>query len=145
MGNILALRAWYKQVRVRFVRDAFDERVLRGGIENLELILAERVKRLGDLADKMSYSIQCLERVDGMEALVREQRAFQLAWQKIKAEVLRLELQEKFQGLENFAVKVPKIGSYIETIQGLEDGVRSEGVSALEAIVNEVVNLWRAE
>ena len=52
IGNIRALKAWYENVRVLFVRDEFDRACHEGALANLDLILKERIQRLDQLAEK---------------------------------------------------------------------------------------------
>ncbi len=49
IGNIRALKAWYQHIRVRFIRDEFDQAVYDGALVNLDLILNERFQRLEKL------------------------------------------------------------------------------------------------
>lgn len=49
IGNIRALKAWYEQVRMHFIRDAADQAVFNGALANLDLILKERFARLKPL------------------------------------------------------------------------------------------------
>ncbi|HKL22513.1 MAG TPA: hypothetical protein VJ904_11955 [Tichowtungia sp.] len=53
IGNIRALKAWYENVRVLFIRDEFDEAVHNGALVNLDLILSERFQRLEQLTSKV--------------------------------------------------------------------------------------------
>ncbi|MCF7850006.1 MAG: hypothetical protein K9M45_14225, partial [Kiritimatiellales bacterium] len=47
IGNIIPLSEWYLNVRKRFMnRDAFDAACYEGAVRNLDLVLAERIKRL---------------------------------------------------------------------------------------------------
>jgi len=51
IGNICALREWYKTVRVLFIRDEFDQACLDGALANFDLILNERFLRLEKWAE----------------------------------------------------------------------------------------------
>lgn len=53
IGNIRALKAWYQNVRVLFIRDDFDRACHEGALANLDLILKERFQRLEQLAAKV--------------------------------------------------------------------------------------------
>lgn len=46
IGNIKALKTWYQNVRVLFIRDEFDQACFDGALANLDLILHERFQRL---------------------------------------------------------------------------------------------------
>jgi UDP-N-acetylglucosamine/UDP-N-acetylgalactosamine diphosphorylase len=54
IGNIRALKAWYENIRIQFVRDEFDEAVYNGALANLDLILNERFQRLEKLIGNVS-------------------------------------------------------------------------------------------
>lgn len=49
IGNIRALKVWYETVRVLFIRDPYDQAVLNGARASLDLISAERIRRLDQL------------------------------------------------------------------------------------------------
>jgi UDP-N-acetylglucosamine/UDP-N-acetylgalactosamine diphosphorylase len=53
IGNIRALKVWYENVRVLFIRDEFDQAVFDGALANLDLILKERCLRLEKAAGKI--------------------------------------------------------------------------------------------
>jgi UDP-N-acetylglucosamine/UDP-N-acetylgalactosamine diphosphorylase len=53
IGSIRALKAWYQNIRILFIRDEFDEAVQFGAVANLDLILNERFQRLEQLASKV--------------------------------------------------------------------------------------------
>ncbi len=133
IGNMLALREWYRQVRRRFVRDEFDRAVLDGGIANLDLVLAERIKRLGDLAGKMAFSSQRLKDAGTAETLVEKQKRFHADWPQMKARLEQLD----FEAPAEFLRSLPKGGTYIETIQSLEADVREAGRAWLQSIVDQ--------
>ncbi len=136
IGNILALKAWYQNVRPLFVRDGFDQAVLDGGLTNLSLILTERIKRLGDLADKMEYSIQQLEAHGAAAEHIETQRRFQSAWPKMKTMLEQDEPTHDIQAHENFMNGLPSKGRYLETIQSLEPDARETGRAWLQSIVD---------
>ncbi|MEA2068173.1 MAG: UDP-N-acetylglucosamine pyrophosphorylase [Verrucomicrobiota bacterium] len=142
IGNIMALREWYRNVRSHFLRDSFDLAVLDGGIRNLNLVLAERIKRLGDLAGKMEYSFQWLEANGGPAKTIEMQKRFHAEWPGIKLQIESLESKpsgEFIQALENRSQKE----SYTETIQSLEPATREAGRVWLQLIVNTTEQLWR--
>ena len=53
IGNIKALKAWYENVRVLFIRDEYDQAVYDGALANLDLILNERFRRLEQLGENV--------------------------------------------------------------------------------------------
>lgn len=144
IGNILALREWYREVRSPFMtRDVFDAAVLKGGLRNLEIILAERMKRLGDLSKKMKYSVQWLETNNGSPDHIESQKRFRSVWPDIRMSLEKDEIEQDFQTLEQFKAGLSINENYIKTIQSLEPAVRDAGRSWQQSIVDGIEKLWR--
>ncbi len=142
IGNIMALKAWYQTVRRRFVRDAFDQACLDGGLKNLDLILAERIKRLGDLAGKMECSFQRLEANGGSEEIIEAQKRFHAEWPALKSKLEQVVLPEP----GNFVPALEAMnneGSYTQTIQSMKADTQAAGRIWLQSIVDGVAQLWR--
>ena len=137
IGNILALREWYRQVRSLFTRDAFDQAVLDGGLKNLELVLKERIKRLGDIASKFEKSFQWLETNGGKLEEIETQKRFYDEWPTLKGAIESMTFQplERFQSLE-------PTEPYIETIQSLNPALRNAGNNGLQSIVELIEQRW---
>jgi UDP-N-acetylglucosamine/UDP-N-acetylgalactosamine diphosphorylase len=105
IGNILALREWYRKVRGLYVAtDKFSRNCFEGAMQNLDLILAERIKRLGDLAAKMEYSFQWLEAHQGDPETIAMQKDFLNRWPQVRAHLERTDPVQDFQSLELFTV-----------------------------------------
>ena len=137
IGNILALREWYRRVRSRHMAgDAFSRNCLEGALENLDLVLAERVKRLGDLAAKMEHSFQWLEANGGSPAEIAAQKNFRARWPEMKARLERPDPAQDLQALEKFMDQLPPAESHIATIQSLEPAAREAGRAWLQSIVD---------
>ncbi len=64
IGNLYALHAWYRVVRNRFASTPSDQACLDGGLACLDLLLEERIKRIGAVADKLPASIEALRHKD---------------------------------------------------------------------------------
>ncbi|MDF7822564.1 hypothetical protein P4B35_00955 [Pontiellaceae bacterium B12227] len=137
IGNILALREWYRHVRPLFIRGIFDQAVLDGGLKNLELVLKERIKRLGNLAGKFEKSFQWLEANSGKPNEIEDQKRFHATWPEIQRAIESAEFQpgNVFQSLEPGE-------SYIKTIQSLEPSAREPGKQWMQSIVDFVEQLW---
>lgn len=142
IGNIAALREWYTHVRSLFVRDAFDQAVLDGGVKNLNLILSERIKRLGDLAARMDCSIQWLQANGGPSDHIGEQKRFRAAWPEIDGMLLKDRTEHNAAVMERFMDGLPASKDYIETIQSLSPEVREAGCAWLQSIVEGIEKIW---
>jgi len=137
IGNIIALKAWYQNVRPLFVRDAFDQAVLDGGIANLELVLTERIKRLGDLADKMEASVQWLEANSGNAEIIDEQKRFRAAWPEITERLAQIETAPADEFIQSIT-DLPSKESYTAAIQSLSPAAREAGRTWLQSVVDAV-------
>ena len=147
IGNIVALKAWYQNVRSLFMcRDEFDKACLDGGIKNLDLVLAERIKRLGELAQKMKHSVKSLESQASVpEKWVASQRLFQNSWEAIEFELKQSDWNVDVQAKEAFLASLasmPVGGAYTGSIQSLNPASRKAGNKWLQSIVNNVAKLW---
>lgn len=138
IGNIMALREWYRQVRTSFVRDVFDQAVLDGGLRNLDLILKERIKRLGDLAGKFEYSSTWLEENQGKPEEIALQRQMILKWPDIKVGIEGMSCAP----VDCFSSCFQDVESYTDAIKALDPKVKATGRVWLQSIVDDVEFLW---
>ena len=155
IGNIRALNAWYENVRVLFIRDEFDQAVHEGALSNLGIILAERIKRLEQLADKMEHSFQTLETgsagsfkfFQGSEkqqadflSMAKKQREFSKVWKTLRE---RLEAPLDTVANAGLMTEIEKADpeNYIAAIQNLSEGARTGAVAWLQSIVDETTVL----
>lgn len=147
IGNIIALKEWYRNVRKTFMcRDAFDHACYKGGLRNLELILAERIKRLDGFAQNMKYSFQWLEKQPGTpEEMIASQQLFYNARETILFELNQSDWAENTEAKETFLSSIESLpvgGAYTEIIQSLDPETRKAGQVWLESIIDEVTKLW---
>ncbi|MBT8042379.1 MAG: hypothetical protein KJN98_04360 [Pontiella sp.] len=142
IGNLIALREWYRHVRVLFVRDDFDRAVVDGGLENLELVLSERIKRLGELAGKMEYSIQRLEKQSGIpEGVVESQKRLLAEWPDMKARLVALDSEPPEDFVEQMS-KLPKDEGYVKALHSIDPALRETGRAWLQSIVDGTNVIW---
>ena len=147
IGSIIALKEWYRNVRQTFMcRDEFDKACCEGGLRNLELVLAERIKRLGELAQNMKASIQELEKQsDAPERIIASQRMFHNSWATMEFELKQSDWAENTRAKEDFLAaleSIPVGGAYVETIRDLDSESRQAGQTWLQSMVDEVAKLW---
>lgn len=117
IGNIRALKAWYQNVRVLFIRDEFDQACFDGALANLDLILNERVKRLEQLADKAGD-------------------AFSNGWKKPVDTVASASLMSEIEAADKT--------DYLAVIKGLSPSVRAAATAWLQSIVDETESLHKS-
>lgn len=147
IGNMVALKEWYRNVRQTFMcRDAFDKACYEGGLMNLELVLSERIKRLGELAQNMKASIRKLEKKpDAPERIMASQRMFHHSWAGMEFELKQSDWVENTRAKEDFLAaleSIPVGGAYTETIQDLDPESRQAGQTWLQSLLDDVAKLW---
>jgi UDP-N-acetylglucosamine/UDP-N-acetylgalactosamine diphosphorylase len=119
IGNIRALKAWYENVRVLFIRDDFDRACHEGALANLDLILKERFQRLEQLAAKVPM-------VGGN---LKTGLAGSKVWKAPLETVACAELMSEVE-------KADKT-NYIAAIQNLSTGACAGATAWLQSIVDE--------
>lgn len=149
IGNLVALWHWYASVRKPLARGearltALYDRamdLLAGGV-------AERVKRLGQIAGYMEDSIPLLEKGSKTGREVADQRYFLTGWAGLErrlgtyqelAEVTPEQRAQLTVGLDRAADMAG--GEYITTIRALPKEAVAAGSTWLNALVDEVVNM----
>ncbi len=147
IGNIIALKEWYRHVRnIVMGRDEFDRACYEGGLQNMERILAERIKRLGGLAQNMKPSVQRLEmQPHSSELIIASQRRFHTSWETISSKLEQSDWAENGVAKASFLAaleNLPLGGAYTETIQSLEMETQAVGQIWLQSIIDEVAKLW---
>ncbi len=130
IGNIKALKAWYKNVRVLFVRDEYDQAVLDGALANLDLILNERFQRLEQLAEKVSTS-EALAK--GVPTLGKKVAEISKVWKTPLDTIANASLMS--------AVEASDKTNYLTAIQNLSEGARAGAAAWLQSIVDETAAL----
>ena len=115
IGNIRALKAWYENVRILFIRDEYDQACFDGALVNLDLILKERFHRLEQLGSK----------VPDIENFSLD---FSKAWKldTVASAALMSEIE-----------KADKT-NYLAAIQNLSTGARAAATAWLKSIVDEL-------
>ncbi len=121
IGNIKALKAWYENVRVLFIRDEYDEAVQNGAVASLNLILNERFQRLEQLGSK----------VPDIEKKVAE---ISNDWKKETDTVASASLMTEIEAADKT--------DYIAAIHNLGQGACTGAAAWLQSIVDETENLW---
>ena len=122
IGNIKALKAWYQNVRVLFIRDGFDQAVFDGALRNLDLILNERFQRLEQWASNVP-------------AIGKKMAEFSKGWKQPLDTIANASLMS--------AVEASDESDYLAAIQGLSEGVRAGATAWLQSIVDETENLCK--
>jgi len=149
VGNIKALLAWYRNVRRSFTgTDSFSAACHQGALTVLLSIQKERVKRLGELAEKIKESVELLTAKGdprSAEAL-RQQKLFLTKWNEIQS-VLESELSSSpthsgFTLLQEQLKKCKPETNYLEWIRNLDVPAKNGASAWLQQLVDQSVSLW---
>ena len=150
IGNLWALREWYLRVRIGSMGgDPYREACRAGALARIGEGLEERVKRLGELADKMKYSLRHARTATGAElpdGVRQEQRALLERWPEMKARLetgppegggvlQRDAFLEEWEGMDLSSGHCGAVGA-------LSPRARAEGSAWLKGIVEGAGALW---
>ncbi|MEI8243466.1 MAG: UDP-N-acetylglucosamine pyrophosphorylase [bacterium] len=83
LGNLLALDAWWRAVRVRFAREEWQRHCHAGALLRLDEMLAERMRRMDPFAEKVALSLTVVADAPACAS----QRAFLAAWPAMRTKL----------------------------------------------------------
>jgi hypothetical protein len=148
IGNIRALRAWYRDVRPRVMAaDPYREACRLAALATLDAILDERLRRLGDVADVLSGNTPSagFDEAASWRTAVDAYRRLQESWS---------ELQVASAAGESSAAVAPDreaflagwnetadTAVYTQAVASLSPSLKASGTAWLRALVDEVVDL----
>ncbi len=139
LGNIRALREWYRHVRALFMEGLHDRMCWEGAIRQLEAVHQERLKRLAEWVGKLSASAKGW-RTEGAEASQREAAAQEhilKAWPAVDEALARgidgAGVLERDAFLKE--IRSAKDQPYLKALAGLPPAVRRQGTAWLQAVV----------
>lgn len=127
IANLVALKAWYTQVRSRFM----DGAMLEGSLEKLDSAMDERISRMKGVADRLSMSEDPV------------QKGFSGNWLAVEDS---LQSHRSFDGdererngfLSSLFGTATGVVSYVDAIKGLPGPVCLSGTAWLDGIVRRV-------
>lgn len=142
IGNLLALREWYRHVRRMFISERFPEMLWKGLIATLDRGLDERFKRLRAYMEKPGNPDNLQQLNDFEKKLMdRNRDRGDLAQRDVFLE--HLTEQKNGQGdaglQEGPGFRRDDGIEYIDTIKGFNAEMRAEGTHWLQSIVDEAV------
>jgi UDP-N-acetylglucosamine/UDP-N-acetylgalactosamine diphosphorylase len=117
IGNIRALKAWYENVRVLFIRDDFDRACHEGALANLDLILNERFQRLEKFTENLPTLGNFAAKISNVWKL-----------DTVVSASLMSEIEKEDKT------------NYITAVQNLSTGARAGATAWLQSIVDETVS-----
>ena len=145
IANLWALSAWYRHARSMFLGDRFPAPLLEGLRGTLDRGIAERIRRLGQVAENMPESIE-LYRAEGGDMdgpLVRRKRELADRWPALSAALATAgkrdgedAARERF--LAMMAKGVEREGpDYLRVVRSLSPEARAAGTAWLDGVVSE--------
>lgn len=146
IGNLWALREWYRWVRVRTMSaDVYLQACHKGALEQIEESLKERLKRLKELADKISLS---LERAgEDLPARIQaQQKALVDKFPEIEARLKQgLPAEAGVQNRDAFLKaweQTETTPDHCKAVSTLNPQTRTAGAAWLQEIVDSAEQLW---
>ena len=145
VGNVLALREWYLNVRQPRVVTAHGAACVSGAVASLNLVIEERIRRLGQLADKLSGSVDVL-RAGGPSAELAAQEMYLTNWpaieEKLRSESGIVSSESRRDAFLDDLSGIGSADSHLQLVGALTDGAQSRGSAWLQAIVDWAAALW---
>lgn len=140
IGNIRALQAWYRHVRVRFMTGVYHRFCWEGALRQLEAVEQERLKRLDEWVSKLKRSAEHLRASGEAAAEAEVQESIFRRWPAARERLGHwredvLQRDEFLRGLEAAGVDRP----YLEVIPGLPPEVKAHGTAWLRSIVEAAI------
>lgn len=155
IGNLIALRTWYTVVRGPFLRRTkMGEALCDGAINIIERAIGERIRRLGQVAERMEESIRIFSATASgrsAEAIIKRKKEFQDRWPQIQDVFERWSQRihkdthyEKFEKVIEQRAMMAGHNNYISTIKSLEADDAMEGTAWLQGIVDMILKeVWK--
>lgn len=150
MGNIQALQVWYRHARSRFMRACpFREACRIGALNQLDVVLQERIRRMQKLVESLPASIEALEaqanESDHKKQWIVQQQRWMDAWEEIRDRMKRpvpadvgADQRDRFltiwSGLDE--------DKHLDAIHALPDEGKQAATAWLQAIVDNAAKDW---
>jgi len=150
IANIIALKRWYRDARSLFLGpDPMETGLHQGALEKIDMVAAERINRLREVAEAMPQSIEIYRRVMKNRTPERQQRLrgeFYEQWPEIDG-FLRdgstitgnPEIRDEFLNLIYKGID-ERGKDYLGVIQGLDNRGTAIGTKWLQGIVDEITS-----
>jgi hypothetical protein len=150
IGNLWALKAWYKEVRVRtMAADAFSRACHAGALSCIDCGLKERIRRLREFAGKMPYSLKNARAATGEnlpDQIRAQQQALIKRWPEIEERLeagppAGIAAANRDAFLEEWE-KMEAASGHIKAVSCLGHSARKPGTAWLQEIVDSASALW---
>mgnify|MGYP007088140499 CR=1 FL=1 len=150
IGNLWALRAWYRQARNRTMSaDIFSRACHAGALAQIEDGLTERIKRLKELADRMPLSLERARAETGEDlppAIRAQQQALAHRWPEMEARLKAGPPTTDGAAHRDAFLKewqqVEAASGHIRAVGALSPAARKAGAAWLQEIADCASALW---
>jgi hypothetical protein len=150
LGNLFALKAWYRLARRKFMTDdVYEQACWVGALGRIESCIVERTKRLKELAGKLPHSLELAGKEKQFPAdFRRQQENLARIWPEIESRIAQgapdnAGAAERDQFLAEWHAVNSQI-SYLEAVARLTAPARSAATAWLQAQVEFALSLWPA-
>ncbi len=144
LGNLHALREWYRHVRARFMTAGSAAHCHAGALLRLDELIEERIKQLDRLALRLTESLdRARSEHDGdlpaTPFALHEQ--FVAQWPALKVQVDAASIHAGDETRRDaFLDAIDTTAPYLDAIKGLSGPARLTGTEWLQTVVDEVAN-----
>jgi UDP-N-acetylglucosamine/UDP-N-acetylgalactosamine diphosphorylase len=153
IGNVQALRLWYVFVRKRLMTAGpFSQACYDGALRQIDAVLDERIKRLADLSGRMVRSLELAHAESSLAlpaAVAAQQQALIDRWPEMETRLRAgpapdaglAERDTLLSTWEQVGADTP----YLKAVASLPPEAKKAGTAWLQAVVDSVSELWKAE
>ena len=151
IGNVEALKLWYRLVRTRtMTADASARACHEGALVQIDVVLDERIRRLGELAKKVVRSLEYAREDDDLAlppALVAQQQALIDRWPEMQSQLRAGPAADTgARDRDAFLSAWERVGagmSHVDAVASLSPEAKKAGTAWLQAVVDSVSALWK--
>ncbi len=146
IASLIALREWYMDIRSLFISEDMEKELHRGAVDKLESAIAERLKQLRKIAEKMpeSIEIQRSASANPSEKTIMKKKEFNEKWPEIEGffKVCMEETpdnpdRDDFMKIIDNAIS-ERGKYYITVVKSLEKEDSQKGTAWLQGIINSI-------
>jgi UDP-N-acetylglucosamine/UDP-N-acetylgalactosamine diphosphorylase len=150
IGNLWALREWYRHARVRTMSaDTFSQACHAGALARIEDCLTERIKRMSELADKIAYSAKNAQAETGEDlpaGIKARQQILADHWPDMEERLIAGPPENIGSATRDVFqqewMKIEVASGHNEAVRALNPAARKAGIAWLQEIVESAAALW---
>jgi len=144
IGNLRALTAWYRAVRLSFMAgDPFASACHEGALGVLALAIEERIKRLGELVAKIPASLKQLARLhdDRSRLHARQQERLLQSWPRMQEKLVSADTTALDALHAISAKRLPGV-QYLDWVASLAQADQDVVTTLLDQMVATTTAVW---